>query len=665
MHTENKNITVIRRKSPARAVAFLCNIPSVVKKNLLLIFFLITISTAYTQPYNSEGNTQLGTPYFQLDQIKGCAPLTIAFTNLIAGNCTGANPCTMRYETGFQQNNAFTHTFVNPGTYRVEVIYQGIGSDFINITVVPNVQPNFEIYACSGNSARIKVVDNTFQQYVIDFNNDGTPENILPFSNNILTPPHAYVPPGVYVASVRGRNTGSADNCTAKTQPFTSLAVLPTPTMNTLTSIDATSIKLDFSIATNVQYRVEIGVNTSSVFSLYQLVYGINTLTVPNLKLDDNFYCFRIGAFDPCTGATTYSNTVCSDKFIAKAASDVNQLAWITSSSGVTNYSIVRNGAAYFTTGAQTFNDTSPNIVCKTNYCYRVTTNYAGGPPGGAKSISLEKCVTSFSNKIPTIITNTSAVVSNGVELTWLQDPAFIPASYTVSRSANGGAYNSLANVATPKIVDDVYTTADKYCYKVNYIDKCDNISPLSTPICPIRLLGTLDVSNVISLNWSSYKGWKNGVKNYILEKYNLAGSLIASVSLTDTVFVDNLLDLTNQFVRYRVTATSNDPGLTISVSNDLDFIKNANLFYPTAFTPNGDNLNDQFRVAGQYIKKINLKVFDRWGALIFATEKDEPWSGLKEGKAMPPSAYIWKVEITDLAGRTFSKEGTVVLMLN
>ena len=104
---------------------------------------------------------------------------------------------------------------------------------------------------------------------------------------------------------------------------------------------------------------------------------------------------------------------------------------------------------------------------------------------------------------------------------------------------------------------------------------------------------------------------------------------------------------------------------MTNSVSNTVEFIKNANLFYPTAFTPNGDNLNDGFIVSGQYIVKINLKIFDRWGALLYASDKNEPWDGHRDGKPLPASTYVWKVEITDLAGRSFSQEGTVALIRN
>ena len=113
------------------------------------------------------------------------------------------------------------------------------------------------------------------------------------------------------------------------------------------------------------------------------------------------------------------------------------------------------------------------------------------------------------------------------------------------------------------------------------------------------------------------------------------------------------------------MTAKPTDLVLLSSVSNLIEVIKNSNLYFPTAFTPNNDQLNDSFNVSGQYIAKMSLTILDRWGKVLYFVEKGEPWDGQSSGKTMPPSAYIWKVEITDLAGRTYSREGTVALIRN
>lgn len=607
---------------------------------------------AAAQPYNSRNG------FFQVAQKKGCAPFTVNIVSVPAGECTAIKPCTMTWgDNTANQQNVFTHTYTVPGTYTLSIQPSSITADDIIITVDQSIQPPFEIYACSGGRAAIKVTDNNYDQYVIDFTNDGTPEYILPFSNNIQTPSFTYAPAGTYTASVRGRDLNSLDNCAAKTESFTTLPTLPAPTLNTLTSIDAANITLDFTTAVHIQYRLEVALNNATTFQVFKVLYGVNTLAIKDLKLDENYYCFRLGAYDPCSNSSTYSNILCTNKLTVTPQSDVMVVTSNMASTGIVSYSITRDGNPYVTVGANPFNDT--DVECKTTYCYRVTSNYAGG----RTSTSLEKCGTAFSNAVPTAIDNvTATVAANGATLTWTQDPLFVPVNYAVSRSSAGSAFGFYTNTAASPYSDAVYTTSGKFCYKINYVDKCDNASNPGTTVCPVQLTGTLAQTNVVSLVWSGYRGWKNGVKHYILEKYDLQGGLIQAVTQPDTTFLDNAPDPDNQYLRYVVRAIPNEVAMGEGSSNELVFIRNANLYYPTAFTPNSDNLNDGFVVQGQYIVKIRMSIFDRWGVLLYSSEKNEPWDGTSNGKPMPASTYIWKVDITDKAGRTFSEEGTVAL---
>lgn len=617
---------------------------------------------AFAQPYTSV----LGR--FQVDEKKGCAPFTVTVTNLLPGNCiAGVSPCAIDYGDGTPTITnpplPIMHTYTTAGTYTLKVIYTSLPqqNDVITITVVPNIQPAFEIWSCSGNRASIKVTDNNYDQYAIDYNNDGVAETTIPFSSNMLAPSYTYAPPGTYVTSVKGIHLSAAKNCTPLTQSYTSRATLPAPKINTLTSLTASQLQLDFTTAVNISYRLEIAVNNSSTFQLFQGLYGVNTVTLGSLNQEDNFYCFRLGAYDPCTGATTYSNVVCSDNFDLTAASDVNHLIWQTGNTAqVVNYAITRNGNNYFAGAGIGFDDS--NVICKTDYCYQITNNYVGG----AKSISLTKCVTSFSNQIPTTIDDVSATVGNGVKLEWQQDPNFTPVNYSIFRSSPGTSFSVFELAGGSPYTDEDYTTNAPFCYRIKYLDVCGNYSNDGGMVCPIHLSASLQDDNSIILRWSGYKGWAAGVKNYVLKKFGINGNLLGSITLTDTTYVDDTPDPNNQFIHYELIANANTAGLAVSVANAVDVTRSSNLYYPTAFTPNGDNLNDTFSVKGQYIDKMNMQIFDRWGALIFtASQKDGKWDGSRDSKPMPPSTYIWRVEITDLAGHTYSQEGTIALIRN
>ncbi|MEQ1585997.1 MAG: gliding motility-associated C-terminal domain-containing protein [Cyclobacteriaceae bacterium] len=622
---------------------------------LSVVFFTGNLYAQYT--------SRLGR--FQVDEIKGCAPFTVTIltTNLITtGECTAGKPCLMSAGNGTpQQQNQFTITYPQAGTFTLAVLYQSIGADDIVITVDPDIQPEFEIYTCSGLQTSIKITDKTYDQYSIDFTNDGIVETVIPNGNN-QTATHNYGIASTFNISVKGKDINAANNCAAKVLPFTSLLTLPVPQITKLTALDATSVKLDFTPQQNILYKLEIAVNNSATFQQFQTLYGVNTVTIPNLVTDDNFYCFRLSSFDPCTNSNTYSAPICSHNFDLSIQNGVNRLTWASSGTGVLSTEIIRNGASYvIIPGAPALlNDV--DVICKTNYCYQVVNLYAGG----IQSISLEKCGEAFTTVSPSAINNASSVVgANGVELTWTQDPLFSVEEYAVLRY-QGSSFGLAGKTTSATYTDLGYTTEGGFCYRINYGDLCGNASQPGDLICPIRLSATLDDKNVITLRWSSLKGWRNGVNNYRIEKFDKSGGLMQVINMgTDTTWIDDQPDANNQVVQYQIIAQSNEVGLINSVSNRLVVTKEVNLFYPTAFTPDGVGPveNETFTVKGQYIVKLELKVFDRWGSMVFYSDKNEPWNGTNNGKALPEGTYVWRTQITDLAGRNFSEGSTVVIL--
>ena len=84
----------------------------------------------------------------------------------------------------------------------------------------------------------------------------------------------------------------------------------------------------------------------------------------------------------------------------------------------------------------------------------------------------------------------------------------------------------------------------------------------------------------------------------------------------------------------------------------------------PTAFTPNGDGLNDCFGVkTWKYIKLLDFSIFDRWGKLLFHTNKvSDCWDGMYKGNYEPVGAYVCQVHAETDCG-VISKNGTFVLI--
>jgi gliding motility-associated-like protein len=65
----------------------------------------------------------------------------------------------------------------------------------------------------------------------------------------------------------------------------------------------------------------------------------------------------------------------------------------------------------------------------------------------------------------------------------------------------------------------------------------------------------------------------------------------------------------------------------------------------PNVFTPNGDGINDEFRVAYKSIKNFEMVVFNRWGRKVF--EGNDPargWDGEVGGKMGAPGVYFYYI---------------------
>lgn len=84
----------------------------------------------------------------------------------------------------------------------------------------------------------------------------------------------------------------------------------------------------------------------------------------------------------------------------------------------------------------------------------------------------------------------------------------------------------------------------------------------------------------------------------------------------------------------------------------------------PTAFTPNGDQVNDILYVRGAAIQSMDFTIYNRWGQEVFHTNSIEKgWDGTCNGKPQPMEAYGFTLNATFINGETFSKQGNITLL--
>jgi len=90
----------------------------------------------------------------------------------------------------------------------------------------------------------------------------------------------------------------------------------------------------------------------------------------------------------------------------------------------------------------------------------------------------------------------------------------------------------------------------------------------------------------------------------------------------------------------------------------------NKDVFVPNVFTPNRDGKNDQVYVYGNYITKLDMRIFNQWGQMIATiTDKTQGWDGTYKGSPQPVGVYMYVVKAELSTGKTVTLKGSITLI--
>jgi gliding motility-associated-like protein len=98
----------------------------------------------------------------------------------------------------------------------------------------------------------------------------------------------------------------------------------------------------------------------------------------------------------------------------------------------------------------------------------------------------------------------------------------------------------------------------------------------------------------------------------------------------------------------------------TISV-----LVKDCTIFFPGAFSPNGDGKNDLARIIGNTfdVTTCEMTIFNRWGTRVYYTmSKEGGWDGTYKGELQPTDTYYYYVKYTT-HGQDYEMKGNIILV--
>lgn len=87
--------------------------------------------------------------------------------------------------------------------------------------------------------------------------------------------------------------------------------------------------------------------------------------------------------------------------------------------------------------------------------------------------------------------------------------------------------------------------------------------------------------------------------------------------------------------------------------------------YVPNIFTPNNDGINERFFIKGESISQSEMKIFNRWGGLVFETSDAlVGWNGIASSSGQPCSdgTYFYVIKITLEGKRKYTFKGPLQL---
>ena len=168
----------------------------------------------------------------------------------------------------------------------------------------------------------------------------------------------------------------------------------------------------------------------------------------------------------------------------------------------------------------------------------------------------------------------------------------------------------------------------------------------------------------------------KLGVTVALQPRINLPDNLIASLRWTPTAEL-SCYDCRNPEIRALRPATytlriTDVFGCTVEETIRLIIDETVDIYIPTAFSPNGDKVNDEFAVyanVNQVEEIVLFRVYDRWGGMLYEAKNFTPdntrvgWDGMADGYPADPGVYAYSVQLKLASGGYETRSGDVMLL--
>jgi gliding motility-associated-like protein len=514
-----------------------------------------------------------------------------------------------------------------------------------------------------------------------------------------------YIPTekGIYKASLQIKDILGCSSFKAIDQEIIVGDTLPSSSAKILSVsvVDNSSIQLRHTKSHEFDFKsYKIYENTrGNGFKLLQENSNPNdtTFKIEGYNTLHNTYCFTVVQNNICNVSLDLdkASTHCTVEVSGQGDTNVSKLKWNAYKGWdeVETYTIFRrkvNGSEFdsiatVSGNTLTYNDSS--IECYTDHFYRILAKEKNGYQELSWSDTC-RVIPIYHNIVPSPLMKVASVPDNeNIEILWheVKNSRQMISHYVLEKSNNGTHFKTIDTIKTG---NELYYFDTKkldvqnnsYIYKVKAVDVCGDVSAYTRIAKTVVLKSYFNKDYQPVLYWTKYQDWKEGVSHYIIEQKQIGGEFVKigeSKGPNDTVFVHHYVQ-TNcipEYV-YRVIAVRNKPIIqnpnssilteeVYSISNHTKVEVISTLFAPSAFSPNGDGLNDIFEPKGVFISDYHIEIFNRWGEKLWEnTECFEHWNGYYDGALVQQDVYIYKIRAIGADGKMHHLQGDVTIII-
>ena len=220
------------------------------------------------------------------------------------------------------------------------------------------------------------------------------------------------------------------------------------------------------------------------------------------------------------------------------------------------------------------------------------------------------------------------------------------------SGGQGGYTYTWLSDLSHDQVLGDVYYNSE--VVQIHAEDQCGNAATVSIHVSVEEIHANFDFTYI---DEGTIQTYNNSTPQESFFFWDLGDGNVSNEASPSHSY--STLD------PFQITLyVSSFTGCVDSISDVFNPLMN--IYVPSAFSPNGDGINDFFIPQGHDIRKFEMWIFNRWGQEVYYTDDiRKPWAGEHDSGEhyVQNEVYTYRIKALGVRGNSIEKSGSLTII--